>query len=33
MAKLQYEAPTLELCEQLKDITEGGRPVVSGVAP
>lgn len=31
MDKLQYEEPTLELCAQLKDITEiSGTPVISG---
>lgn len=33
MGKLRYEAPTLELCEQLKDIAEGRRAIVSGVNP
>ena len=29
--KLPYEAPTLVLCEQIKDITTGEPQVVSGV--
>lgn len=30
MGKLEYEAPVLELCGRLEDITEGARAVVSG---
>ena len=30
MGELRYEEPTLALCEQLRDITEGNGQVVSG---
>ena len=30
MGKLQYEAPTLVLCEQIKDITAGVIQLTSG---
>ena len=33
MGKLEYEEPTLQVCETLDEIVEGTRQIVSGFRP